>query len=164
MPSTISGFRLGSGSLRRLKGVRPELIAVIVAALRRSTTDFSVVEGGRTIARQTRLVAQRKSKTLNSRHLSGCAVDVVPWIDGRNDWDRIGNFVEIADAFRLTAIDLGYPLRWGAAWTCPDLREAASAYEAMQAYISERQSHGRQPFIDAIHFELPVGWEERAGV
>lgn len=48
---------------------------------------FVVVETLRTLERQKMLVATGKSKTLKSRHLLGCAADIMP-IGGYDRWTQ----------------------------------------------------------------------------
>jgi peptidoglycan LD-endopeptidase CwlK len=78
---------LGQRSLSRLEGVHPDLVRVVKKAAAMSDLDFTVLEGLRTVARQTQLVKQGASKTMNSRHLTGHAVDLAPLIDGKVSWD-----------------------------------------------------------------------------
>ncbi len=66
---------LDARSEEKLLGVRPELVKVIREAANR--TKFRVTEGLRTPERQKMLVAQRKSKTMASRHITGHAVDFI---------------------------------------------------------------------------------------
>ena len=68
--------RLSDRSRARLKGVHPALVGVIEEAIGISPVDFMVTEGLRTAARQAALVKAGASRTLNSRHLTGHAVDV----------------------------------------------------------------------------------------
>lgn len=72
-------FVLSKRSRDNLKGVHPDLVKVIYRALEVSDQDFTVIEGLRTIERQRELVRTGFSKTMNSRHLTGHAVDVVPY-------------------------------------------------------------------------------------
>jgi len=65
-------------SLKNLNGIHPDLRRVIDRALLDSPLDFVVIEGLRTKERQKQLVASGASKTMNSRHLTGHAVDLVP--------------------------------------------------------------------------------------
>lgn len=84
-------FRLSQRSRERLKGVHPDLVAVVEAAILLTPVDFMITEGLRTPARQAELVRAGASRTLNSRHLTGHAVDVAAWVDGgvRWDWPRL---------------------------------------------------------------------------
>lgn len=109
-------YRLSQRSRTRLRGVHPDLIAVVEAAILRTEVDFMITEGLRNPARQASLVKAGASRTLKSRHLTGHAVDVAALVDGqvRWDWPLYGR---IAEAFKTAARDLGVPLTWGGDWT-----------------------------------------------
>ena len=109
-------FRLSIRSRTRLQGVHPALVAVVEAALARSSIDFMVTEGLRAPERQAALVKAGASRTQKSRHLTGHAVDVAALIDGqvRWDWPLYGR---IAEAFKSAAADLKTPIVWGGDWT-----------------------------------------------
>ena len=62
----------------RLAGVHEVLTGIIREASRRCSIPFTVIEGLRTPERQRQLVAQGASRTQNSRHLTGHAVDLWP--------------------------------------------------------------------------------------
>lgn len=102
-------------SRERLVGVHPDLVRVVERALDISPVDFSVVDGLRTIERQRALVAAGASQTLNSRHLTGHAVDLAPWIDGTVRWDWPA-FTPIVAAMRQAAAELGVAIVHGADW------------------------------------------------
>lgn len=98
-------------SERLLHGVHPDLCSVVRRA--REITEFRLTEGLRTLARQKQLKAQGKSRTLNSRHLTGHAVDVV---------DLKGSYAEadmrrIAEAMKQAAAELSVPITWGGDWS-----------------------------------------------
>jgi peptidoglycan L-alanyl-D-glutamate endopeptidase CwlK len=100
----------------RLKGVHPKLVEVLETAIEK--VDFSVLEGLRTKERQEELVADGKSKTMNSKHLIqadgyGHAVDVAPW---PIDWSDRERFVLLAGILRGIAIEKGIDLRLGVDW------------------------------------------------
>jgi peptidoglycan L-alanyl-D-glutamate endopeptidase CwlK len=113
-------FRLSTRSRSRLEGVHPQLVAVVEAALARSSIDFLITEGLRTPARQAALVRAGASRTLNSRHLTGHAVDVAALVDGKVRWDW-PLYGRIATAFKAAARDLDVALVWGGDW--PRLRD-----------------------------------------
>jgi len=103
-------------SLRSLRGIHPDLRRVIDRALQESPLDFVVIEGLRTKERQRQLVASGASRTMNSRHLTGHAVDLLPIGPGGPsfDWplyDRLGPAVKEA------AEKEGVPLTWGGDWS-----------------------------------------------
>lgn len=106
--------KLGSRSLKNLRGVHPDLVKVVRRALKICPCDFTVIEGLRTLERQKRLKRSGATKTLRSRHLTGHAVDIVPWINGTVDWNDYGNFCQVGHAMRVAAVDLGVALTWGA--------------------------------------------------
>lgn len=113
-------FRLSKRSRDRLKGVHPDLVAVVEAAIHLTPVDFMVTEGLRTPARQAELVRAGASRTLNSRHLTGHAVDVAAWVDGEVRWDW-PLYPRIAKAFKAAAVGMGAALIWGGDW--PRLRD-----------------------------------------
>lgn len=95
----------------KLSGVNPKLVQVVLLAATICPVDISVIEGLRTIERQRDLVAQGKSKTMNSRHLNGGAVDL--W-DGRS-WDKSA-FKPIIEAMEEAGRCLGVKLTGGYTW------------------------------------------------
>lgn len=147
-------FKLSQRSLSRLEGVKPELVTVVKRAIELTTVDFGVTQGLRTIEQQREYVRTGKSKTMNSKHLTGDAVDVVAYIGGDISWE-LNLYDNIADAFAAAARECDVKLRWGAAWNVPDItRWERSMEDAMLYYIDTRRSQGRRPFIDSPHFEL----------
>ena len=73
-------YVLGTVSKNNLKGVHPDLVKVVEKAITLTEIDFRVTEGLRSKTRQIELVNKGASKTLNSRHITGHAVDVVALI------------------------------------------------------------------------------------
>lgn len=112
---TGSGFVLGDRSLKNLIGVHPDLVKVVRKALHNSKQDFTVIDGVRTLERQKLLLAEGATRTLNSRHLTGHAVDIVPWVNNSISWDW-KYFWAIEDAMKQAAKDLDIDLEWGGDW------------------------------------------------
>lgn len=113
-------FKLSDKSLRRLDGVHPSLVAVVKRAIELTPVDFVVIEGLRTKARQAYLLDAGKSRTMNSYHLTGHAVDIAPIVDGKVSWDW-KYFHPLADAMMQAAKELNVELTWGGSWkTFPD--------------------------------------------
>jgi peptidoglycan L-alanyl-D-glutamate endopeptidase CwlK len=150
------GFALGSRSLQRLKGVHPDLVAVVKRAIQLTAIDFTVLEGLRTAERQRELVRTGASQTMNSRHLTGHAVDLGAYVAGQVQWEW-ALYPQIADAVRRAAQELGTPIRWGGAW-CPlnDCTSQAGIERKVAAYVAERKAQKRKAFLDGPHFELPA--------
>lgn len=113
-------FRLSERSLKRLEGVHPRLVALVKEASALTPVDFLVTEGLRTRERQTALVRAGASRTKNSRHLTGHAVDVAALVDGQVRWDW-PLYPRIADAFKAAARRQGTAIVWGGDW--PTLRD-----------------------------------------
>jgi|TARA_R110000787_G_scaffold72633_1_gene161945 peptidoglycan L-alanyl-D-glutamate endopeptidase CwlK len=145
---------LSSRSRERLLGVKPELANTVKRALELSPIDFGVTEGKRSIERQKELVARGLSQTMNSKHLSGNAVDLVAYLSGRVCWE-MSAYDELADAMKQAAKETEIAVRWGGAWQVRDIRlHEGTMEDAMNAYIDLRRSEGRRPFLDGPHFEL----------
>ena len=107
----MNKFSFSKRSLNNLAGVNEDLVKVVHRALELSEIDFTVIEGVRTKERQVELVNQGKSKTMNSRHLNGGAVDL--W-DGRS-WDKAA-FKPIIEAMEEAGRRLGVNLTGGYTW------------------------------------------------
>lgn len=108
-------FAFSQRSERNMKGVHPDLERVVRLAITLTEVDFVVVEGLRTIEKQREYVASGASQTLNSRHLTGHAVDLMAYVGGAGRWD-LPLYHKIADAMKLAASQLGVPIVWGGDW------------------------------------------------
>lgn len=102
-------------SEQRLGGVHADLVRVVRHALELSDVDFAVVEGLRTVERQRELYRNGASRTMNSRHLTGHAVDLAPFIAGEIRWDW-PPFHQIAKAMKQAAKEYDVPIVWGGDW------------------------------------------------
>jgi peptidoglycan L-alanyl-D-glutamate endopeptidase CwlK len=109
-------MNLTARSRKRLTGVHPDLVRVVETAARTTSQPFQVIEGLRSLARQRQLVKRGASKTLNSRHLSGHAIDLVAMIGRRVSWE-VPLYYRVADAMKAAAQDLTIPLEWGGDWS-----------------------------------------------
>lgn len=109
-------FTLSKASRAKLVGVDPALVAVVERAIEITPVDFRITEGLRTVTRQKQLFAAGASKTMNSRHLTGHAVDVVALVGGQVRWDW-PLYPKIAAAFKQAALELDTPIVWGGDWT-----------------------------------------------
>lgn len=99
----------------RLLGVHPDLVKVIERAAQLTTVDFIITEGKRTLQRQRELVKAGASQTLQSRHLTGHAVDVAARVAGQIRWDW-PLYYKIAEAFKKAATELSVAVEWGGDW------------------------------------------------
>lgn len=112
----MSKFNFSKRSEENLRGVHPDLVKVIRRALELTDIDFMVIEGKRNEARQRDLVASGKSQTMNSRHLTGHAVDCAPLINREIPWGDWSKFKLVADAVLQAGKELGIDVEWGGNW------------------------------------------------
>jgi len=106
---------LSKASRAKLVGVHPALVAVIERAILTTPVDFRVTEGLRTVERQKQLFAAKATQTMNSRHLTGHAVDVAALVGGQVRWDW-PLYPRIAGAIKQAALELSTPIVWGGDW------------------------------------------------
>lgn len=109
-------YKLGPRSEMRLKGVHPDLVRVVHRAIEISTLDFTVLEGLRDPMRQKKLFDAGASQTLNSRHITGHAVDLGAWVDHQVDWSW-PLYHDIAAVMKTAARELNVPIVWGGDWS-----------------------------------------------
>lgn len=115
---------LSATSLKRLHDVKPELAGVVILAAQRCELALLVVEGLRTPERQRELYAKGRTTagpvvtwTMQSKHLTGDAVDVAPLLpDGSIPWNNTKAFDTVAAAMFAAAAERGVSIRWGADW------------------------------------------------
>ena len=135
-------YTLSKRSLGSLESVDPRLVSIAKRAIKITQQDFVIIEGlrtreqmkinygkGRTVAElakhgiEAKYAKPKEAKVtwLNnpfaSNHASGKAIDVVPY---PVDWNDIGKFRTIADAFKQAARELGVSMVWGGDWTKKD--------------------------------------------
>jgi peptidoglycan L-alanyl-D-glutamate endopeptidase CwlK len=99
--------------LDRLAGVHPDLVRVVRRA--REEAEFIVTEGVRSEARQRQLMIAGATRTMNSRHITGHAVDVAALVDGEVRWDW-PLYTRLSTAFKRAAMMEQVPLVWGGDW------------------------------------------------
>ena len=150
-------FKLSARSRDKLSGVDERMAAVVTSAIHRTKIDFGVICGLRTIEEQRELVKSGASQTMKSKHIDGLAVDLMAYVGPRGSWE-LNLYDEIADAMSEAAREVDVPIRWGAAWSVPNIAQytEGNMEDAMNSYIDLRRSQGRRPFIDGPHFELAV--------
>jgi peptidoglycan L-alanyl-D-glutamate endopeptidase CwlK len=111
------GSALNERSIKNLVGVHPDLVRVVELAATRCSVPIVVTEGLRKPERQAMLVSAGKSWTLNSRHLTGHAVDLV---DADNFGYEAPDLEKIAKAMKDAATELDIPICWGGDWKTRD--------------------------------------------
>lgn len=106
---------------KRLLGVKPELVRVIRQAVLNTPVRFRVLEGVRTLQRQRHLLAIKATRTLNSRHLTGHAVDIAPMVNGDQVSWHWPHYYPLAEHIKATAVAFGIDIDWGGDW--PNFRD-----------------------------------------
>lgn len=116
----MTGWGLTGADERKLVGVNARLVHVVRLVAIHSPVRFAVIEGVRTKERQRMLVAAKKSKTMNSKHLIGRAVDCAPIVDGVISW-KWEHFTPLVDCAkemsRAVQIGMVFGYDWG--WDAP---------------------------------------------
>lgn len=154
-------MKLSKRSESELHGVHADLVAVVMLAIQETTQDFTVHDGLRTQAEQAEMLRSGASTTPNSRHLTGHAVDLVPYLNGKLRWEW-ALIYPIAEAVRTVAIKLEVPIRWGGCWDLELTQTGTIPVEQLvEDYVARRktwlaaQGKKQAVFIDGPHFELP---------
>ena len=108
-------FQLSQRSLDRMKGVDERLVNVVKRAIEISEIDFCVTEGLRTKERQAELMKPGATRTMNSKHIIGKAVDLAAIVDGQVRWDW-PLYPKLAVAMKRAAEIINVDIEWGGDW------------------------------------------------
>jgi peptidoglycan L-alanyl-D-glutamate endopeptidase CwlK len=128
-------MKFSKRSQDNLNSVKPELIKLFTEVLALGIFDISITEGLRSQERQQELLDANLSKTLNSKHLTGDAVDVAIYKNGRIDYKDTLAYYVLAGVVYTIAKQQGIRIRWGGNW--------------------DRDSDfNDNTFNDLVHFEL----------
>lgn len=111
--------KFGERSESNLEGLHPDLLKVMREAIKETPVDFMVIDGKRTLAEQKVLVAKGASWTLKSRHLTGKAVDVMAYVNGKGRWEA-KLYQQIGEHVLRVAEQLDIPIVWGGSWKVRD--------------------------------------------
>lgn len=151
----MNDFKFSQRSVKKLKSVNKYLKGIMYDLLSHSPHDFAITEGLRTLEKQKKLLSENKTKTLQSKHLDGLAVDIVALPNGKVSWEP-QHYVEIAnalnDVLRLSN-NQKYLVRWGGAWNCY-MPCPMCAEEMVQSYKKFCADTNKKPFHDYVHIEL----------
>lgn len=120
-------------SINSLKGVHPSLVKVMQEAIKDTPVDFTITDGGRTVAQQQALYAKGRTapgpKVTNadgvrnkSNHQAKSdgyyhAVDLYPFVGATVDFnDRGNNLPVIAAHIKAVAKCMNVKVGWGGDW------------------------------------------------
>jgi peptidoglycan LD-endopeptidase CwlK len=120
MPSRgpqVTPVEFNARSKQLLAQVDPVLADLMFRVEAKHPDAFEITEGMRDAARQAQLVAEGKSQTYNSKHLTGNAVDIAMiGPDGKPNWD-FEAYRPIADTAKAVAAEIAAPnFVWGGDW------------------------------------------------
>ena len=146
-----NGFVLSQNSLDNLEGVHEDLVRVVKRAIDITEVDFGVSEGLRTLEEQKEMVRTGASDTMNSRHLTGHAVDLMAYVGARVSWEW-PLYHKILDAMKQAAEELNVEIRWGGCWK--NLKEIEDSEYEVDAYAERKRKQGKKPLLDGPHYEL----------
>jgi peptidoglycan L-alanyl-D-glutamate endopeptidase CwlK len=132
-------YKFGEASLTKLFTVESRLQIVMYSAINTGIMDFSVIEGHRNKKLQATYYTKGRSHVQwpDGKHnkMPSEAVDVVPYINGKESWNRLHCCV-LAGVILACAAKLHVDIRWGGNW---DMNGEP---------ITD------QDFQDLVHFEL----------
>lgn len=120
----------GKQSLKSLEGQHPNLIKVMMEGIKNCPIDFTITDGGRTVAMQQALYAKGRTKPggivtnadgikNKSNHQVKAdgyyhAIDLYPYVNGAIDFnDKANRLTIIANHLKATAKRLGIKITWG---------------------------------------------------
>ena len=138
-------YQLSKRSLKRLLGINPLLLAIIIGAIENSPYDFGIPEHGglRTPSEQRALYkkgwSQRDGYIKKSYHQSGYAIDIYPYINGKANYDydileKIANHIIL---FAKTKYNVD--VIWGGDWNKNGIRV---------------DKDPKENFFDGAHFQI----------
>lgn len=136
--------RIPDAGDKKLIGVHNALVSVIRLASLKSAIPFTVIEGLRTKERQAQLVKAGASKTSNSRHLTGHAVDLWP-LDPKTMQP-----IKSGQAFKKGSPEA----RSADARLWSDLRQIAVSVKEAAKELGVMMDHGVDWGWDAPHHQL----------
>lgn len=108
-------MKLAERDIKRLEGVDCRLVKVVLVAAEIYPLPITIAEGLRTLERQKQLLKEGRTKTLESKHLKGLAVDVYPLTADRKKIDSMG-YDRLAKAMKKAAQFVGVEIAWGGDW------------------------------------------------
>ena len=124
----MKAYSLGKNTLRNLETLynsgEPRsagLVEAVKGFIEITPADFCIIENGgyRTAEMQNGIYLKKHSKcdgyNKKSKHQLGLAVDLVPWIDGKPQWNR-DSALWIAGAFIVHCRQLGLNITSGSDW------------------------------------------------
>lgn len=156
-------MNLSRRDVERLAGLHPMLAETVRVCYAASPLPLTVLEGVRTLDRQREYVRTGASRTLNSRHLTGHAVDLGV-MDGNDVSWHWPLYYRLAIIMRQAAEVTGAVLIWGGVWDRPMTSYTRPCAEEVRLYGNRwRNAHPGEvggPLVDGPHYELARGYHD----
>jgi len=116
----MAKYKYGARSQKNLAEVHPDLQKVMNLAITMTDIDFGILDGLRTPAEQAKNLATGASRTKNSRHLTGHAIDYGVYVGGAYiNGDTAAEcklYAMVAVTIKKAAEQLKIPITWGGDW------------------------------------------------
>lgn len=125
-------YELDTKSLNRLNSVDKRLVDLAKQVAKITPICFQITEGYRDRMRQKELYNEGKSRTLNSKHIEGKAIDIVCCKEGYKE--PLRDIYIVVGLFIAKAKELNINIRVGALW--------------------DKTSTKDNDFIDAFHIQV----------
>lgn len=132
-------MKLNERSRKNLEGVHPELVRLVRAVSPPPGYEVIITEGMRTFERQQELLKAGKSKTMNSRHLTGHAIDFVVKRHGKVTWE-FDAYRKVAETFKESSRMLYIPITWGGDWGFKDGTHIQLDWEAFPLVEGQKKA------------------------
>lgn len=133
-----------------------------LASVMRIGIGYQVIEGLRTIEKQAEYVKSGASKTMDSRHLTGEAVDIACFSPEGIYHKELKPYIKAAQSVQAAAKTLKVSVTWGAIWDTPlNLIDHPVTEADINAYRERQKARNvksgrpdKRILIDGPHFEL----------
>lgn len=163
MSSTAPTCRtMTTQELLMMETIHPALRVWVVKLRKKAPFPLKIVEGMRSQKRQNRLFKLGASKTTNSAHLTGHAVDICPYVDVNDDgkitteemfhWPLYHRLGPLGEGI---AQQMGIPIQWGGRWkSFPDgahWQLVESEYPWNTQWFNQAYRHGQYTYQPVPH-------------
>ena len=148
----------------RLAGVHPDLAKLVARVYEITDANFFVLEGLRTLEQEKINFAKGASQTMNSRHLTGHAIDIGA-CDANNvltwEWKY---YAYLAEIFKKAAAELNIPITWGGDWkTLKDGGHFELKWSAYPVQREEDAHNAPEQSAEAAPYTPPLVSEGQGG-
>lgn len=130
--------------------MHPDLVLLSDHVLMLSEYDLVILDGLRTQEQQEALYKAGATRTRESKHLTGDALDFGVLVDGKLRWDW-PLYDKLAETVYRASKHTGVHVVWGGAWH-RKLTDFDCAAGAKEDYLKACRDVERKPFLDGPHY------------